>query len=266
MVQISMHELWRIAPWGAVAVAALMLVCWAISLRSRDASIVDRVWGLSFVVQVWVYALVIEHRGALPWLLVGLVSIWGVRLSLHIHLRNRGHGEDYRYARMRAEHGERFWWYSLLSVFAVQGVISFVVAAPLLWVMAFQLPLNGSYLVLAGVALWLLGFGFEAVGDWQLSRFKSDPANRGRLLTGGLWALTRHPNYFGDALLWWGYYLIAVSVPGGWVSAFGPLVMTVLIRFVSGVAMLDRDQIARRPAYADYIRSTPAFVPRLWPR
>lgn len=260
-----MH-LFPLAWYGLGAVLALMLAVWALSLRLRDASIVDRYWGLGFVLLVWVYALASESRGALETLLVALVSVWGIRLSLHIHLRNRGHDEDYRYARMREQHGARFWWYSLFSVFLLQGLIAWVVAAPLLFVMAHPDPVHGLVLVAAGVVLWTIGFVFEALGDWQLARFKRDPANRGKLLTTGLWSLTRHPNYFGDATMWWGLYLLAAAVPGGWASFFGPLLMSVLIRYVSGVAMLEKDQIEKRPEYAHYIRSTPAFFPRLWPR
>lgn len=255
-----------LACYGLAAVLALMLAVWALSLRLRDASIVDRFWGLGFVLMAWVYALASEARGALTVPVLVLVSVWGLRLSAHIHLRNRGHGEDYRYVRMRARHGARFWWVSLFSVFLLQGLIAWVVAAPLLFVLARPQPVHGLALVGAGVVLWAVGFVFEALGDWQLARFKRDPANRGKLLTGGLWSLTRHPNYFGDAALWWGYYLLAAAVPGGWVSFFGPLLMSVLIRYVSGVAMLEKDQIEKRPQYAEYIRTTPAFVPRLWPR
>lgn len=167
---------------------------------------------------------------------------------------------------MRQAHGARFWWYSLFSVFLLQGLIAWIVAAPLLFVMARPDPVHGPALVAAGVVLWTIGFVFEALGDWQLARFKRDPANRGKLLTTGLWSLTRHPNYFGDAAMWWGLYLVAAAVPGGWASFFGPLLMSVLIRYVSGVAMLEKDQIEKRAEYAHYIRSTPAFFPRLWPR
>ena len=260
-----MNAIWPLAAWGVLATGVLMMVMWSVSLLLRDASIVDRVWGLTFVVQAWVYVAVTRPTSFLPWLMVALVSIWGLRLSVHIHLRNRGQDEDYRYARMREEHGDRFWWYSLFSVFLLQGAISLVVAAPVLMVIARQEPVNGLGLVAAGVAVWLLGFVFEALGDWQLARFKASPENRGKLLTTGLWSLTRHPNYFGDATLWWGYFLIAASVQDGWISAFGPLLMSVLIRFVSGVSMMEKDQIAKRPNYAEYIRSTPAFFPRVWP-
>lgn len=259
-----MSDLFPLAWYGLAAVLALMGGLWVASLKLRDASIVDPFWGLAFVVQVWVYAFAANIGDALPKLVVVLVTVWGLRLSAHLSLRNRGHGEDYRYARMRAEHGPRFWWYSLFSVFIAQGVIAWVVAAPLLVVLAKPEPVNGLGWVALGLVLWGVGFFFEAVGDWQLARFKRDPANRGKLLTSGLWSLTRHPNYFGDATLWWGFFAVALAVDGGWVSVVGPALMTLLIRYVSGVAMLDRDQAEKRPAYADYIRSTPAFIP--WPR
>lgn len=250
--------------YGLFGVVVMMSALWLLSLRLRDVSIVDRVWGLAFVVLVWTYYVVSNASGLLPTLTAVLVTIWGVRLSVHIHIRNRGHAEDYRYARMREEHGRRFWWYSFFSVFLLQAVIAWIVAAPLLWIMARQEPTNGMLFVWLGAAVWLLGFVFEAVGDWQLARFKSDPSNKGKLLTDGLWSLTRHPNYFGDATLWWGYFVIALSVSSGWQSVFGPALMTLLIRYVSGVSMLEKDQVLKYPEYAEYIRRTPAMVPWPW--
>ncbi len=260
-----MTALLPLAAYGALGVITMMTAMWALSLRTKDVSLVDRVWGLSFVVQVWIYATVADASGLLAILTLALVSMWGLRLSIHIHRRNQGHGEDYRYARMREEHGDRFWWYSYFSVFLLQALIAWIVAAPLLWIMSRQEPVNGQLFVWLGASLWVVGFIFEAVGDWQLVRFKSNPANKGKLLTTGLWALTRHPNYFGDATVWWGYFVLAMAVDGGWQSFFGPLLMTFLIRYVSGVSMLEKDQVKKYPAYADYIRNTPAMIPRLWP-
>ncbi len=259
-----MSELLLLGSYGAVAVIAMMSILWIVSVAIQDASIVDRVWGLGFVLQAWVYAIASGATGFLPILTLCLVSVWGLRLSLHIHLRNRGHSEDYRYQRMRSEHGGRFWWYSYFSVFLLQAIIAWIVAAPLLWIMAKQQPVNGMPIVLIGAAVWAIGFVFEAVGDWQLRRFKSNPDNKGKLLTKGLWRLTRHPNYFGDATVWWGYFVMALAVDSGWQSAFGPLLMTLLIRYVSGVSMLEKDQIKKYPEFADYIRNTPAMIPRLW--
>ena len=258
-----MSEYFPLAFYGLGATLAMMFALWLASLRLRDASIVDRFWGIAFVLQAWVWLVASGNRGWLAIVLAVMVSLWGLRLSWHIHSRNRGHGEDGRYASMREEHGERFWWYSLFSVFVLQALIAWVVAAPLLAVMANPQPENGIVWVVAGVAVWALGFFFEAVSDWQLARFKGDPSNEGQLLTSGLWSLSRHPNYFGDACLWWGYWLVAVSVPGGWQSFFGPLLMTLLIRYVSGVTLLEKEQVRKHPEYADYIRETPAFIP--WP-
>jgi len=261
-VNDALPEVLALAGHGLAAVLAMMTLLWAASVRARDASLVDRFWGIGFVVLAWVYALAAGVSEPFPKLVVVLVSVWGLRLSAHITVRNRGHGEDRRYARMRAAHGRHFWWRSLFSVFLLQGVIAWLVAAPLAFVMANPVPVNGTGWVVAGVALWTLGLAFEAGGDWQLARFKRDPANRGKLLTTGLWSLTRHPNYFGDAMVWWGFGTLALAVESGWMSLPGPLLMTLLIRYVSGVAMLERDRIRNDPQYADYIRRTPAFVPR----
>lgn len=250
----------QIGSFGLVVMALFMLLAWVVSLRRRDASIVDRLWGLSFVLLAWTYFIQIADSYWRHWLLLLLLSIWGGRLALHIHIRNRSHEEDYRYQAMRKNHGNSFWWYSLFSVFLLQGFLSFLISTPILWVFAgsatpFSLP------DFFGIGLWSIGFYFEGVGDWQLKRFISDPKNKGKVLDQGLWALTRHPNYFGDALLWWGFFLLAVSVPNGWVTFFGPLIMSIFLRYISGVALLEKALAKNKPEYQAYINKTPAFVP-----
>jgi steroid 5-alpha reductase family enzyme len=164
---------------------------------------------------------------------------------------------------MRAEHGEKkFWWYSLFSVFWLQAALSLLVSLPLAWI---AIAPGGNVFTIwdfIGLSLWGLGFFFEAVGDWQLREFKKNPENKGKLLTTGLWSLTRHPNYFGDATLWWGFFFFALPGPLGYLSVFGPLTMSLFIYHVSGVKLLEKDLIKRKPDYADYIRQTPAFVPK----
>jgi steroid 5-alpha reductase family enzyme len=244
---------------AAVAIAILMVTVWIISVILNDASIVDLIWGLGFVIVAWVVLATTEGTGPRGWLLVGLTTVWGLRLSVHLAVRNLGHGEDFRYQKMRAKSPDDFWWKSLFSVFLLQGVLMWIVSLP---VQIGQRPPGRplGLLDLAGVMVWVIGFYFETVGDHQLGRFKADPANRGRVLDTGLWRYTRHPNYFGDFMVWWGLYLIAAAA-GAWWTALGPIVMSILLMRVSGVGLLESTIGDRRPGYDDYIRRTNAFFP-----
>ncbi|HSP55769.1 MAG TPA: DUF1295 domain-containing protein [Dehalococcoidia bacterium] len=246
---------------GLAAVIAYMTALWLASLALRNASIVDIFWGLGFVFIAAVYMVAGDGWDARQALVLGLVAIWGLRLSGYILWRNHGKGEDFRYRKMREASGPRFWWQSYLQVFLLQGLLLWVISAPLL---AAEHNSEPDHIVLTdvlGALVWAIGFFFEAVGDWQLARFKSDPANKGRVMQYGLWRYTRHPNYFGDATLWWGYYLIAAGTTDGWLTAFGPAIMTVLLMRVSGVALLERTLKRDKPEYADYITRTSAFIP-----
>jgi steroid 5-alpha reductase family enzyme len=239
------------APW----VVALFALTWAASVVRHDASLADRVWGLGFVVIAWVIAL---ENDAADWLVVLLVSIWGLRLAAHITVRNWGHGEDRRYRAMRERNGPRWWLTSLWWVFGLQALLCIIIALPL----AAAIPAPGvGPLRWVGVAVWAVGFGFEAIGDWQLVRFSRDPANDGRVLDTGLWRYTRHPNYFGEIVLWWGLWLVGVAA-GAWWTVLGPVTITVLLLKVSGVTMLEDGMTSRRPGYAEYVRRTSAFLPR----
>jgi steroid 5-alpha reductase family enzyme len=247
---------------SAAAVGALMVVVWLLSLAVRDASIVDIVWGSGFVVVAATAALVGEGFDLRRYLLFGLVAVWGLRLTGYLAWRNLGHGEDYRYVAMRKRWGPRFWWVSFFQVFLLQGVLMWVVSLPVQLAATAEEPANLGLLALLGVLLWLVGFGFETIGDAQLARFKADPASKGQVMDRGLWAYTRHPNYFGDFCVWWGLFLVAAETgPGRW-GVVGPLVMTVLLLRVSGVAMLERTISKRRPGYEAYAARTSAFFPR----
>jgi len=197
---------------SAVAIASLMLATWGVSLAVRDASIVDIAWGAGFVLVAWVARWLGGSDAPHAWLLPVLATVWGARLALHLARRNLGKGEDFRYVRMREKHGDRFALVSLGTVFGVQGALMWVVSLPL---QLGQRPSDRGVGVLAvlGVVAWAVGLWFEAVGDWQLARFRRDPANAGRVLDTGLWAWTRHPNYFGDACVWWGLALVAAARP-----------------------------------------------------
>ena len=246
---------------GLAVVCAGAIALWLVSLAIEDASIADRFWGVGFVLLAALYA----ARGAgwppRAYLMLALTAVWGLRLSLHIHLRNRGHPEDPRYARWREEGGDRYWWTQLFKVFLLQAVILWVVAAPLLAGQTAGLPDRLTAFDVVGSLVWLAGFLFETVGDAQLAAFKRDPANRGRVLSTGLWRYTRHPNYFGDSLVWWGLFLVAAGVPGGAWTVFSPILMTWLLVRVSGVRLLEEGLRSTRPGYAEYVARTSAFLP-----
>ena len=249
----------------ALLLLSLQVVLWLASLPLRDVSLVDVFWGLGFVLVAWLVLLAGGGPGAHGWLLTALTSAWGLRLSVHLGRRwwrHRGEGasrEDRRYREMREHHGARFWWVSLFTVFLGQAALLFVVSLPLQLTGA-AVPRELGALALAGGALFALGLTFEAVGDAQLSRFTSDPANHDRVMDQGLWRYTRHPNYFGDFCVWWGLGLVALEAAGFW-ALVGPAVMSVLLLRVSGVALMERSIGSRRPGYAAYAKSTSAFFP-----
>lgn len=236
----------------------LALMGWIVSIGRQDVSLVDSLWSLFFLLMVLVYASSAPVASARTGLILFLVALWAVRLSLFITLRNWGHGEDRRYQAIRAENQPHFWFKSLYLVFGLQAILAWIISLPLLGASLSPAPLN--WLDLIGVVLWLCGFGFEAIGDRQLARFKADPRHAGLVMDQGLWRYTRHPNYFGEACLWWGYGVIALAA-GAWWSLIAPALMTYLLLRVSGVKLLEADIGERRPAYADYIRRTNAFFP-----
>ncbi|MFO0918792.1 MAG: DUF1295 domain-containing protein [Planctomycetaceae bacterium] len=244
------------------ALAALLSLVWGISVLVRDASIVDPCWGLGFVLVAWLSRAWNGAGDGRSLMLAILTTIWGVRLSLFLLRRNIGHGEDRRYAAMRQHHGLRFWWVSLFTVYLLQAVILWFVAWPIQASASVGTQQPLGWLDGLGVAFWTVGFLFEALGDWQLARFKANPANSGRVMDRGLWRYTRHPNYFGDCCVWWGVYLIAAA-NGVWWTVASPLVMTILLLKVSGVSLLESTIVDRRPEYATYQRTTSAFLP--WP-
>jgi steroid 5-alpha reductase family enzyme len=246
---------------GLLVVLIAVTLVWLLSLQLRDSSIVDIFWGTGFVLVGFTYFALSENGSAdRKMLLMTLVTLWGLRLSLHIGYRNFGKGEDFRYARWREEAGASWWWRSFFKVFLLQGGILWIVSMPLLGAQYSDTPPQTGILDWIGVAIWAIGFFFEAVGDWQLLRFRANPANRGKVLDTGLWRYTRHPNYFGDAVQWWGFYVIALSA-GAWWSVISPILMTFLLMRVSGVSMLEDTLRNTKPTYHEYIRRTSAFFP-----
>jgi steroid 5-alpha reductase family enzyme len=247
---------------GAAVLAAMSLL-WLLSLPLKNSSIADPFWGMAFILANSIYYIFLP-AGALPRKMLAsvLIILWGLRLSLHLARRYIRSGEDFRYARWRAQHGNAWPLRSYFQVFLLQGILVWLISAPLLAAHSGRAPSTLTWLDLFGAAVWLAGFYFEAAGDWQLYRFKADPANQGKLFTGGVWRYTRHPNYFGDAAQWWGPYLIALAA-GGWWTIFSPALMTFLLVRVSGVAMLEKSLIKDKPEYAAYTARTSAFFPRL---
>lgn len=244
-----------------LVILGLMIILWLVSLALKDSGIVDIFWGTGFVVVTWLaFLLTPDGFDARKLLLSILVTIWGLRLSLHILLRNLGKSEDFRYQAWRKAAGQSWWWRSLFKVFLLQGLILWIVSAPLLVAQISALPDHLTWLDYLAVLVWLVGFTFEAVGDWQLRRFKANPANTGMVLTTGMWRYTRHPNYFGDALQWWAYYLIAL-VAGGWWTLFSPIIMTVLLSRVSGADLLEKTLKGEKAGYREYIETTSKFIP-----
>lgn len=243
-----------------VSLMFIMLVLWLVATARQDSSIVDPFWGAGFVIVAW---LAWRLNGEASWrsvLLTLLTTVWGLRLSLFLLWRNRGHGEDRRYAAMRAHHGSQFWWVSLFTVFLLQGAILWFVSLPVQVAMVRNTGVPFAWLDAVGVVLWGSGLFFETVGDWQLARFKADAGNTGRVMDRGLWRYTRHPNYFGDLCVWWGLYLVATS-GGAWWTIASPLLMSFLLLRVSGVTLLERTIVERRPEYAAYQEQTNAFFP-----
>ncbi|MEO8266346.1 MAG: DUF1295 domain-containing protein [Ilumatobacteraceae bacterium] len=246
---------------AAVVIGVFMLAMWLLSLALKNASIVDIGWGIGFVLVAWVVLARVDGNSDRQRLLVTMTTLWGLRLAVHLYVRNHGNGEDYRYRAMRKRWGSRFSLISLGTVFALQGALMWIVSLP---VQLGQSRVDPKIGVLAwiGIAVWALGLYFEVVGDAQLARFKRDPASAGTVMDQGLWRYTRHPNYFGDACVWWGIALVAAETTVGRWGLIGAAVMTVLLRRVSGVALLEKSLVKRRAGYDRYVATTSPFIPR----
>ena len=241
------------------AIALAILVLWGVSLLLHDVSIVDIFWGIGFVLVAWLSLCISGRWSSRTLLLTMLVSVWGLRLAVYLAWRNWGKPEDYRYKAMRETHGKYFPIVSLVSVFGLQGCLMWIISLPLQVALAKALAWHGVAVI--GVVLWLAGLFFEAVGDYQLARFKADPANGGHVMNRGLWRYTRHPNYFGDFLVWWGFYFVAAEPSSWWWTIIGPLLMSLLLIRVSGVRLLESSLRSRVQGYDDYVRNTSAFFP-----
>lgn len=253
-----------------MALFLLAFVFWLSSLRSKNVNIVDVGWGLGFVLVAWLTWLqqkfFMQHdagqsdaRQTYAWILLVMVTVWGLRLSGYLTWRSWGKAEDYRYAAMRSHWGDRFPRRSLVTIFGFQAVLIWFIS------LCVQVGISGSpvprFQLGVGFVIWAVGFVFESVGDWQLMRFKNDVRNQGKVMNRGLWRWTRHPNYFGDFLVWWGIYLVAAQSASWWGTIAGPVLMSFLLIRVSGVKLLEASLNQRVDGYRDYVQRTSSFFP-----
>ncbi len=244
--------------WGLTAILIAAVLAWLMGLFKRDVSIVDSLWSLFFLLAAAVYAAAAPDAGPRTLLVLALVVVWALRLSAYITWRNRGEGEDWRYQAIRRNNEPHFAIKSLYIVFGLQGLLAWLISLPLLAAIGSGTAINALDFI--GVGLWTAGMAFEAGGDYQLARFKARAEHQGKVMDQGLWRYTRHPNYFGEFCIWWGFYAIALA-GGAWWAVVSPLVMTGLLLRVSGVALMEKDIGERRPAYREYITRTNTFFP-----
>ena len=253
-----MSELWQTSLYGLSIMLMMAVIAWCYSLYRRNVNIVDSLWPLMFLAAALVYAFRADSLTGGHILLLGLIAIWSLRLSIFLIVRNWNEDEDRRYQQIRANNEPYFNFKSLYIVFGLQALLAWIISTPLL--MAMSAAKLSEITVVVAALIWLVGFIFEASADDQLYRFKSNPNNKGKVLNTGVWAYSRHPNYFGEFLIWWAYFLFALSA-GAWWSLFSPLLMTLLLLKVSGVSLMEKDIIERRAKYREYIESTNAFFP-----
>jgi steroid 5-alpha reductase family enzyme len=245
---------------GLILILGLMTTLWIVSVILKNVSIVDIFWGLGFVLVNTFYFFNTEASPAKTILLL-LVAVWGLRLSVYLAWRNIGKPEDFRYQEFRKKYGEsRYWWISFFQTFMLQGILMFIISLPLLGVNLYSTSQHLTVLDYLGILIWTVGFIFEAGGDMQLAQFKKNKANKGKVLNTGFWHYTRHPNYFGDSAVWWGYGLFCLSTGSYWYVA-GSVIMTLLIIKVSGVALLEKSLKDQKPEYKKYISETSSFIP-----
>jgi steroid 5-alpha reductase family enzyme len=246
---------------GLIVIMIMMTILWIVSIIIKNVSIVDLFWGLGFVLTAGFYFLKTDGFEPRKVILIILVAIWGLRLSFYLAWRNIGKGEDFRYKQFRKNYGEkRYWWISFFQTFLLQGILMWLISAPLLGA---QYPGQKNSVAIfdyIGLILWIIGFCFEAGGDFQLARFKAVQSNKGRVMDKGFWKYTRHPNYFGDSAIWWGYGFLCLAA-GSYLPVLGSILMTALIIKVSGVALLEKSLKEQKPQYKEYIDKTSAFLP-----
>jgi steroid 5-alpha reductase family enzyme len=244
--------------YSLIPVIVMMSLGWGYSLYKANVNIVDSLWPLMFLVMTSVVLLSLENVTYRSLVIFMLVLIWSLRLALHLSMRNWGKQEDHRYRQIRQRNLPHFGYKSLYIVFGLQALLAWIISVPLLTAMTALAHI--FWIDLLAVLLWLTGFMFESVADYQLVRFRRFNSNKGRVLNTGLWRYSRHPNYFGEFCIWWSFYLFAASA-GAWWTVFAPIIMTVLLLRVSGVSLMEKDIQQRRPEYEQYIKLTNSFFP-----
>ena len=244
--------------YGLYAMLSFALAGWLVSLYRKNVTHVDSMWSLFFVLAGFVYATKADVFSDRSIIVLVLVTLWAVRLCAYLTWRNWGSHEDHRYAEIRRNNAPYFSIKSLYIIFGLQSILAWIVSLPILAAVTSSEPIN----IVDVVGISIVGFGlvWETLADWQLSLFKADPKNKDKVLESGVWRYSRHPNYFGEFAIWWGFFLIALAAGGFW-ALFSPLLMTFLLLKFSGVALLEKDIGNRRPAYAAYIKYTNAFFP-----
>lgn len=246
---------------GFLVIMILMTALWIISVFIKNVSIVDIFWGIGFLLINTFYFLKTEGLEIRKIILLILVVIWSLRLSIYLGWRNWGKEEDFRYQQFRKDYGEhRYWWFSFFQVFLLQGLLMWLISSPLLAAQYFAPNNSLNPIDYVAILIWIIGFLFEAGGDYQLANFKMNPMNKGKVLQTGFWKYSRHPNYFGDATVWWAYGLFSVAV-SSYLPLLSSLLMTLLIIKISGVALLERTLKNAKPKYSEYIKKTNAFIP-----
>ncbi|OIP01242.1 MAG: hypothetical protein AUJ98_04945 [Bacteroidetes bacterium CG2_30_33_31] len=242
-------------------IIGLLTLLWMLSVAIKNVSIIDLFWGFGFVVANAFYFVSSGDFSTRKIVLLALVTIWGLRLSIYLAWRNLGKGEDFRYQEFRRKYGaERYWWVSYFQVFLLQGILILLVSLPLLGANFGTQSENFFFLDYLGILIWIIGFAFESGGDFQLTKFKQNPANKGKVLNTGFWKYTRHPNYFGDSAVWWSYAIFSIAAGSYW-QIVGSILMTLLIIKVSGVALLEKTLNNSKPQYQEYIKETNSFFP-----
>lgn len=256
VAQVSLH--WLLA--GAMMLAILTLV-WVLSLVTRNAGTMDVAYSLTASLTAVGLVLVDGNYSTRQMMFLLLVVIWSARLVSHASRTNLGQSQEQQpYASWRKKNGERWWWWSYFQVFLLQGGLIWIWALPMVMAIGAEPgPLTPRDTL--ALAIWLTGFVFQAGGDWQLKRFKANPANKGTVLQSGLWSLTRHPNYFGEAIMWWAYFVFGLAHPVGLIAIVGPLYVTWFMSKGSAAAMLDRHMLRTKPEYAAYVERVPGFFP-----
>lgn len=256
-----MESIMTIFGWNLAAVTGMMILGWVVSLIIKNVTIVDSLWGLGFILIAWLTFFLSDGFGGRKLLIAALVTLWGLRLSLYLTWRNRGLGEDPRYGSWRENNPERFWIVSLFKVFILQSLFLWVISATVQFGQTAPQPDRLGLLDMIGTLIFAIGFLFESIADQQLAGFKSNPLNKGKVMDKGLWHYSRHPNYFGECLIWWGLFTITLSVPNGWWTIISPVIITTVLLKMTGIPLTEKNLAKSRPGYAAYVGRTRSFIP-----